>query len=355
MSRSIAPRRALAAGAFCVAIAGLAFLAVRVTAGDGGQQPASTGTTPSEAPSDTTGSTIWPPVTTAPWFSTSATSGVDHVLDLDTGAMTPLPDPIIRSLGETGDFGRYAASSDGSALAYVGIGNEGSPQVFIAGIDGTGVRQVTHDPTGAMSPAWSPDGTRIAYVGYGDGQVENLFIVDVASGVSTRITTDATYGLFWPQFTPDGSSLLYTDASFYPGRDRYGCCGSQPVVRIAPIDGGGNIVLFGGGKSGMDDAASGSLSPDGSLVTMMGSEIGGPGAIRFVANIDGTELRSLRGRDSTPAGTWSPDGTRIVCSGNDGAGSGPILVVDVETGEAMKVAKGRTAIWLDDHRLLVEV
>jgi hypothetical protein len=31
--------KALAAGAFCVAIAGLAFLAVRVTAGDTGQSP----------------------------------------------------------------------------------------------------------------------------------------------------------------------------------------------------------------------------------------------------------------------------------------------------------------------------
>ena len=40
------------------------------------------------------------------------------------------------------------------------------------------------------------------------------------------------------------------------------------------------------------EAGNGSLSPDGSLVTMMGSEIGGPGAIRFVSNADGTEGES---------------------------------------------------------------
>jgi hypothetical protein len=30
------------------------------------------------------------------------------------------------------------------------------------------------------------------------------------------------------------------------------------------------------------------------------------------------------------------------------------LAVRVTAGEAMKVAEGRTAIWLDDHTLLVE-
>jgi len=47
---------------------------------------------------------------------------------------------------------------------------------------------------------------------------------------------------------------------------------------------------------------------------MMGREIGGPGALRFVANADGTELRSIPEGGSNPAGTSSPDGSRIVCS-----------------------------------------
>jgi hypothetical protein len=47
---------------------------------------------------------------------------------------------------------------------------------------------------------------------------------------------------------------------------------------------------------------------------MMGREIGGPGALRFVANADGTELRPIPEGGSNPAGTSSPDGSRIVCS-----------------------------------------
>jgi len=109
---------------------------------------------------------------------------VDYMIDLNTGVMTPVPKAIIRSAGKPGesDLPRYAASPDGSKLTYIGIGDDGNPQIFIAGIDGTGVRQLTHDSKEAMSPAWSPDGTMIAYQGSG-----GLFVLDVATGESTPI------------------------------------------------------------------------------------------------------------------------------------------------------------------------
>jgi hypothetical protein len=72
-----------------------------------------------------------------------------------------------------------------------------------------------------------------------------------------------------------------------------------------------------------------------------------------VANADGTELRLIPGRPSNPAGTWSPDGSRIVCLKHDTRRS-PIIVVDITTGDAVPVAEGTEAIWLDDHTLLVE-
>jgi Tol biopolymer transport system component len=281
---------------------------------------------------------------------------VPYVIDLTTREMTPLPDAIIRSLA-TGRFdaARFAASPDGSSLAFVGEGDDGSPQIFIAAIDGTGLRQVTHDPTGATSPAWSPDGTKIAYEGYGSGNVRNLFVVDVATGESRQITHDSPPCRrcpLGPQFTPDGTSIIYS-----------GGTGTPDVVRTVPVAGGKSTILLGRGRGGMDDAANGALSPDGSLVTMMGSPIGGGGAIRVVANVDGSELRHVPGRGSTPAGTWSPDGTRIVCRAYDFAREGiladpardSILVVEVATRDASLVAEGSGAIWLDDHTLLVDV
>ena len=290
-------------------------------------------------------------------------SDVDYAIDLDTGVMTPLPEAIIRSLG--GRFGnQYAVSPDGSRLAYVGTGDDrpdlGPPrerddQIFIAGIDGTGVRQVTHAPNGAWSPAWSPDGTRIAYEALDSGHLLGLYVLNVASGESTQITgVNADYERagdaslrpaqpLEPQFTPDGSSLVYTGGS-----------NGHPVIWIVPVAGGDSTLLIGPGWD-LRDAENGSLSPDGSLVTFLGSRIDSPGQRRWVANADGTERRLLPNVYgipcwSTPAGTWSPDGNRIVCSE-----ASKVIVLDIATGAATPVAYGRGAIWLDDHTLLVSI
>ena len=191
---------------------------------------------------------------------------VPYLIDLKSRDMTPLPETITQSLA-TGrfDHSRFAASPDGSALAFVGEASDGTPQIFIAGIDGTGLRQITRDPTSATSPAWSPDGASVAYVGYGSGEVANLFVVDVATGESTQITSDTTYGFYEPQFTPDGSSLLYTDASdntMFP-RKRGGCCGGSAVVRTVPVAGGKSTLLLGPGKGPGDLTywAEASMSP----------------------------------------------------------------------------------------------
>ena len=298
---------------------------------------------------------------------------VDYTIDLETGVMTPLPEAIIRSLAKSRGLldgaieaarlsvlgPRYAASPDGSQLAYVGSSvDDGTPQIFTARIDGTGVGQLTYDPTGAWTPAWSPDGTRIAYNGSRYSDVRNLFVLDVATGESTQVTHE-THKRYWdPQFTPDGSSLIYTGGS-----------SSRPVIRTVPVAGGKSTLLIGPNR-GLEDAGSGSLSPDGSLVTFLGGGFptegngqggGHCGPCRFVANADGTERRVIPGYEASPAGTWSPDGGRIVdlsCRGIESAANcsppSSITVVEVATGRASHVALGNGAIWLDDHTLLVE-
>jgi Tol biopolymer transport system component len=275
---------------------------------------------------------------------------VDYVIDLKTGAMTPLPEAINRSLNKhPSASGQYAVSPDGSQLAYEG----GRGQIFIAGIDVTGVRRATHDPELVASPAWSPDGTKIAYEGIGRGHVPSLFVLDVASGESTQITGVPGLRLdpegpgpglpLQPQFTPDGSSLVFTGGTH-----------NHPVIRTVPVTGGEGTLLI-GPRGDLRDAYNGSLSPDGSLMTFLGSEIGGPGPQRWVAKVDGTERRLLPDVYgipcwSNPAGTWSPDGSRIVCSE-----ASRVIVIDIATGEASPVAVGRGAIWLDDHTLLVSL
>ena len=286
-----------------------------------GQQPGT-----SVAPLPTNASPVEPipprsafgPLTTAPWVGVSALPEVDYVIDLNTGATTPLPDAIIRSSLRRSDEGlggpHYAVSPDGSKLAYVGTGDDGVPQIFVSGesrvrrVTDDTVRQVTHDPMGADWPAWSPDGTRIAYLGGSSSSDlvsdRDLLVLDVATGVSTQVADGVAFpsGL---QFTPDGSSLVYT------GPSSSAVIGAE--MRTVPVAGGPSTILFGGGHRGIGHAGSGSLSPDGSLVTMIGHFVNGPGAARFVVNADGTGLRYIRGYGSNPGGMWSPDGRRIVC------------------------------------------
>ena len=284
--------------------------------------------------------TIGPATTPGPIRGTGPEPDVDRVLDLTTGTATALPGTILGSLSgdRSGTPGlwhsQYAASPDGSRLAYLGEGAGGNLQIFIANIDGSQVHQATHDAGGAEAPAWSPDGTKIAYVSGRPG-MGALALIDVATGESVRLTHELVSG--GTQFTPDGSSILFTT-------------GSRPSeLRTVPVAGGASKRLIGGVVGW--DVSDGSLSPDGSLVTFLVGELPGP-ARRWVGTLDGTatpERRRLPACASTPAATWSPDGDRIVC-----ARGGWVVVVDISTGEATAVSSGAGAIWLDDHTLLVE-
>jgi Tol biopolymer transport system component len=281
----------------------------------------------------------------------SEVPAVDYTFDLETGLMTPLPETIIASLGptyvgtSTYDRGtsRYAVLPEGSKLAYIADDpvDQTTVQLFVADIDGTGIRQLTRHPPVCCpaSPDWSPDGTKVVFQA-----PQGIYIVDVASGSLTQVVpADPNYVADKePTFSPDGTRIIYT----------------HDGVRAVPVSGGPSTLLFGGGIGGMSGASNASVSPDGTQVTMFG-HIGESCCYRVLGNIDGTELQPLgnvAGWDmslgrSNVSGTWSPNANRIVTVVEiDGIG-----VTDVATGQVEIVARGNGAIWLDDHTLLVEV
>jgi WD40 repeat protein len=268
-----------------------------------------------------------------------------YLIDLNTGEMTRLPKGIAGNVG-------YVASPDGTMVAYAS--HTGTPQIFIASLDGTDVQQVTHDQRGAVAPDWSPDGAAIAYTSGGytseDGDPSNIFVLDLATGETSQVTNQnpttetccGPLGAAYPQFSADGASIVYW---VNRGRDnRSECWPRCYVVRIVPVTGGKSVLLVG-------RATLGTLSPDGSTLAV---ECGR----RFpfgicIGHADGTNLRVLVS-GSAFGPTWSPDATRIAYINLENEPNGRVFVVDVATGETTFVAEGTAPEWLDDHTLIVE-
>jgi Tol biopolymer transport system component len=90
-------------------------------------------------------------------------------------------------------------------LVYVGILAE-KWDLFMAGPDGTNVRQLTFDRTFHASPTVCSHGSVIVY--YSDsGGVEHLWKLDIQTGSATQIPNTA--GGLIPYCTADGQSIVY--------------------------------------------------------------------------------------------------------------------------------------------------
>jgi dipeptidyl aminopeptidase/acylaminoacyl peptidase len=77
-------------------------------------------------------------------------------------------------------------------------------------------RRLTNTRAGESDLAWAPDSRRIAFSATREGDEANqIYVLDLFGGEARRVTNLST-GAGSPQFSPDGSSLLYTSL-VYPG------------------------------------------------------------------------------------------------------------------------------------------
>ncbi len=137
-----------------------------------------------------------------------------------------------------------AFSPDGRWIAFDRVVNPDAQLsgLFIIRPDGTGLRRLTADASGAGYPRWSRDGQRILF----SSGTSAIWIVDVASGKSRQISDPTDAGLFTDaNWSPDGSQIIYRH--FTPGSPATielviaNADGSHPVnLWVAPIGYGGN-------------------------------------------------------------------------------------------------------------------
>ena len=99
-------------------------------------------------------------------------------------------------------------SPDGRKIAFRKMLDTNS-EVFVANIDGTGLTNLTNNPTFEGWPAWSPDGERIAFAGNRNG-VYQVFVMS-ADGSNVRLVANTEGRATAPKWSPDGKSIYFSN------------------------------------------------------------------------------------------------------------------------------------------------
>jgi len=99
-------------------------------------------------------------------------------------------------------------SPDGTKIAFRKMLDTNS-EVFVANSDGSGITNLTNNPTFEGWPAWSPDGKRIAFAGNRNG-VYQVFVMN-ADGADVRLVANTEGRATAPKWSPDGKSIYFTN------------------------------------------------------------------------------------------------------------------------------------------------
>ncbi|MBB5857590.1 VWA domain-containing protein [Amycolatopsis umgeniensis] len=110
-----------------------------------------------------------------------------------------------------------ALSPDGSSVAFVSE-RTGSKDLFVIGVDGRGLRQVTSGPAADDSPSWSPDGSRLVFSSTREDPAGDIYLVPSNGGAPTRLTGDPGADT-QPAWAPTGSRIAFTTTRFDPAGD----------------------------------------------------------------------------------------------------------------------------------------
>jgi Tol biopolymer transport system component len=209
--------------------------------------------------------------------------------------------------------GDPAPSPDGAQIAFV-VADYPAAQadIYVVARDGTGLRQLTDDPTIDDEPAWSPDGTRIAFRSFRSERDGEIWVMDADGSDQRNLTPRAGTAVVdfrRPAWSPDGSRIAYASTE-----------GGDWGIWTMAADGSDRRQL----TNTIDLDTEPTWSPDGQRIAFRRSSAEEGSDIMIVPAAGGEAVRlALAGEQRTPA--WSPDGELIAFAGQPGLTDRPEL------------------------------
>ncbi len=249
---------------------------------------------PEAQPTASAAATV-PGVAAAPTDTLAIPAPTDTLAPATAAAASPSPELGVPPSGPTpmgGGIGQVAFASTRAGL----------PQVFLANVDGTGVRQLTTMTDGACQPAWSPDGQQLVFTSPCRGDQDrypgaSLWLIEADGSGLTPLPT-LPGGDFDPAWSPDGASIAYASL-----RDN----ASVPHLYLISPLGTDVQQLTEGSARDLQPA----WAPTGTQLAFV-SERSGQGELWILPEFGSSALSFSRGPASEMHPDWSHDGKTIV-------------------------------------------
>jgi len=189
--------------------------------------------------------------------------------------------------------GSYASSPafapGGSRIAFsASTPDSRDADIFVSGVDGSGMRNLTFSPGIDTSPTWSPTGTQIAFISDRSGTPQ-VWVMD-ADGSNLRRLVEEGGHCDSPDWSPDGRFILYSWQA--PRQWKHD-------VYLAEVATGKLYQLtrdFGAGENPH-------WSPDGRHITFQGTRSGTKQI--FIMNADGKNLKQITAYGINESPSWN--------------------------------------------------